>query len=78
MKNFCIKQKIIIFVVLIKIRKMNEQERKERQEQAFEDLKFYLFRYHELASRTPKMKKVIDAEIKDLVDKLKILSNKKA
>lgn len=51
--------------------------RKEQQEKAFEDLKFYLLRYHELASRTPRMKKVIDAEIKDLINKLKILSNNK-
>lgn len=56
---------------------MNEQERKEKQQKAFEDLKFYLLKYHELASRTPRMKKAIDAEIKDLINQLKILSNKK-
>ena len=56
---------------------MNEQERKELQEQAFENLKFYLLKYHELASRTPRMKKTIDAEIRDLVNLLKKLSNQK-
>ncbi len=56
---------------------MNEQERKELQEQAFENLKFYLLKYHELASRTPRMKKMIDAEIRDLVNLLKKLSNQK-
>lgn len=56
---------------------MNEEERIKQQEQTFEDLNFYLLKYHELASRTPRMKKAIDAEIKELVDKLKKLSNKK-
>ena len=56
---------------------MDEKERKQLQEKAFEDLKFYLLKYHELVSRTPRMKKAVDAEIKDLVNQLKILSNKK-
>ena len=56
---------------------MDEKERKQLQEKAFEDLKFYLLKYYELVSRTPRMKKAVDAEIKDLVNQLKILSNKK-
>ena len=56
---------------------MDEQERKRLQEQSFEHLKFYLLKYHELASRTPRMKKMIDVEIRDLVNLLKKLSNQK-
>ncbi len=56
---------------------MDEQKRKQLQEQAFEHLKFYLLKYHELASRMPRMKKNVDAEIRDLVNLLKKLSNLK-
>ncbi|UOH77860.1 hypothetical protein MT996_11750 [Ornithobacterium rhinotracheale] len=56
---------------------MEEKERKRQQNEAFEDLKFYLMMYHEITSRTPTMKKAIDKEIKMLVERLKKLSNKK-
>lgn len=53
---------------------MNDKEQFENEKKKLQkDLLFYLEFYKELSSRSPKMKKVVDLEIKKLVQKLKEL-----
>lgn len=53
---------------------MNDKEQfKTDKNKLQKDLLFYLEFYKELSGRSPKMKKVVDLEIKKLVEKLKEL-----
>lgn len=52
----------------------DDNELKARIEEVERNLLFYLRHYHDLASRSKRMKAVIDKEIKELEDELKDLS----
>jgi hypothetical protein len=53
---------------------MNDKQHFENEKNKLQkDLLFYLEFYKELSSRSPQMKKVVDIEIKKLVQKLKEL-----
>lgn len=51
----------------------DDNELKARIEEVERSLLFYLRHYHDLASRSKRMKAVIDKEIKELEDELKDL-----
>jgi hypothetical protein len=53
----------------------NDKELKARIKEKEKDLQFYLRKYYELASRSRNMKAVIDAEIKQLEEEIKLLSS---
>ena len=53
----------------------NDKELTARIKEKEKDLQFYLRKYYELASRSRNMKAVIDAEIKQLEEEIKLLSS---
>ena len=58
----------------LKSEEMNDMEQFQNEKNKLQkDLLFYLEFYKELSSRSPQMKKVVDLEIKKLVEKLKQL-----
>jgi uncharacterized membrane protein len=67
--------KNVIFALSLRqeISMSNDKELKARIKEREEDLRFYLRKYHELASRSRNMKAVVDAEIKRLEEEIKSL-----
>ena len=67
----------IIFALSLRqeISMSNDKELKARIKEKEKDLQFYLRKYYELASRSRNMKAVIDAEIKQLEEEIKLLSS---
>ncbi len=61
-------KKIITFVVLKKSYKMKVSEEKQKK---IDELVFYLTYYKELSVRSPRMKKTMDNEIRDLMKEIK-------
>lgn len=61
-------------LLILKNQDMNDKEHFQSEKNKLQkDLLFYLEFYKELSSRSPQMKKVVDLEIKKLVQKLKEL-----
>ncbi len=61
-------------LLILKNQNMNDKEQFQSEKNKLQkDLLFYLEFYKELSSRSPQMKKVVDLEIKKLVQKLKEL-----
>jgi len=61
-------------LLILKNQVMNDREQFQIEKNKLQkDLLFYLEFYKELSSRSPQMKKVVDLEIKKLVQKLKEL-----
>lgn len=61
-------------LLILKNQVMNDKQQFENEKNKLQkDLLFYLEFYKELSSRSPQMKKVVDLEIKKLVQKLKEL-----
>lgn len=67
----------VIFALSLRqeISMSNDKELKARIKEKEKDLQFYLRKYYELASRSRNMKAVIDAEIKQLEEEIKLLSS---